>query len=123
MAVAKRKLLAAVWAVPLAVGALLVGWLLVFPHLPWTVAYWSEIRQGNQLASKIESFRERHARLPNPEKTEELLSLGFELRVGYHPEYRLMGSNAYELEYYIGFDGPRIIYSSNTKQWHCELCD
>jgi hypothetical protein len=96
---------------------------MVFPYLPWTLAYWSEIKQGDQLVSKIESFRGRHARLPNPEKTEELLPLGFELRIGYHPEYRLTGSKAYELEYYIGFDGPRIIYSSSTKQWRCELCN
>ena len=118
----RRTLITALWVVPLAAVVLLVGWILVFPYLPWKVAYWSEMNQGDRIVSKIESFREQYARLPNPEKTEELLALGFELQVGYRPEYRIVGSNAYEIEYYIGFDGPRIIYSSITKQWRCELC-
>jgi hypothetical protein len=121
--VVHRKLTTAIWAVPLAVGALIVVWSALLPFLPWKVVYWGEMRQGDALVSNIESFRKKNARLPNPEKTEELVSLGFEVRVGYYPEYRLAGGGEYEIEYYIGFDGPRIIYSSNTRQWHCELCD
>jgi hypothetical protein len=87
------------------------------------MAYRSEMRHGDRIVGEIEHFREVHARLPDPARPDELLPLGFKLRISYQPEYRLTGDNDYEIEYYIGFDGPRIIYSSATRQWRCELCN
>jgi hypothetical protein len=116
-----------VWAVPLAALALLpllwiVG-IVALPYLPWKLVYACEIRQGNEIVSKIEDFRQRYRRLPDPDDTEAMSALGFELIIGYRPAYRSVGQEAYELEYYVGFDGPRIIYSSTTRQWSCEMCD
>lgn len=118
-----RRLLAALWITPVVVGGLLLAWAVIVSLLPWNFAYWSELRQGNTLVKNIESFKTKNARLPNPDNVEEVLALGFELRVDYYPQYRITSTNNYELEYYIGFDGPQIIYSSRDKQWRCELCD
>jgi hypothetical protein len=87
------------------------------PYLPWKLVYSSEISQGNEIVAKIEDFRRQYHRLPDSDRPEQLTALGFELGIGYKPEYRPLGPDAYEIEYYIGFDGPRIIYSSKTKQW------
>jgi hypothetical protein len=89
--------------------------------LPWQAKYWLDIRAGTTIIANVEQFRRSHSRLPDETKPDELIALGFELGAGYHPEYRSMGSE-YEIEYYQGFDGPRIIYSSRAKQWRCELC-
>jgi hypothetical protein len=100
-----------------AVAAVIV----VFNVLPWRAAYWMDISEGNAIIANIEQFRIEHSRLPDENKPDEVTALGFELRTGYQPDYRPMGSE-YEIEYYIGFDGPRIIYSSKAKEWRCESC-
>jgi hypothetical protein len=122
-----KKFKTVIWAVPLAAATLILLWIVfvivALPYLPWRFVYSSEIHRGNKIISKIEDFRNQYHRLPNLEKTEEMTPLGFELLIGYRPEFRPFGDDAYEIEYYIGFDGPRIIYSSKAKQWHCELCN
>jgi hypothetical protein len=80
-----------------------------------------EITEGNAIIANIEQFRREHGRLPDENKPDEVTALGFELRTGYHPDYRPTGSE-YEIGYYFGFDGPYIIYSSKMKEWRCELC-
>jgi hypothetical protein len=118
-----RKRIAVLWVAALLLLVLLVLWGAAIRLLPWNVLYSSEMMRGDELVLNIENFRKQHGRLPNSEKTEEVVSLGFELLASYYSIYRPTGEGAsYEVEYYVGFDGPRIIYSSNTKQWHCELC-
>ena len=117
----------ALWTVPAytaaAIAALIVALVLLklFNVLPWRLEYWMEITAGNAIIAKVEQFRIEHGRLPDENKPDEVTALGFELRTGYHPDYRPMGTE-YEIEYYIGFDGPQIIYSSKMKEWRCELC-
>jgi hypothetical protein len=88
--------------------------------LPCRLVYLMEIKAGNALIAKVEQFRVEHGRLPDEKKPDEVTALGFELRAGYHPDYRSMGTE-YEIGYYFRFDGPNIIYSSTTKDWRCEL--
>lgn len=111
------------WAVPLAGAALVLAWLLAVLFLPWDLLYWGEISAGNALVSKIEVFKSNHGRLPDPKNVQEVVGLGFELRTGYYPQYRPFGRDHYEIEYNMVFDGPRIIYSSSTSAWRCELCN
>jgi hypothetical protein len=91
-------------------------------YLPWKMVYWKELRNGDRIISNIGKFKEKNNRLPRPEMTDEVLSLGFELRVGYYPDYKITKPGEYELEYAFGFDGPYLRYSSSTEQWTCELC-
>jgi len=115
------------WKMPayiVAVFAIMnVGWcaLSLFNVLPWQVEHWLDIKAAHAIIANVEQFRSAHGRLPDYNNPDELIALGFELRVGYHPDYRPTGSE-FEIEYYYGFDGPRIIYSSETKKWRCELC-
>jgi hypothetical protein len=102
---------------------LVLAWALSPLYLPWKVLYWGELRSGDRIILNIENFRAKYNRLPQPEKTDEVLPLGFELRVGYYPDYKLIKPGEYELEYSFGFDGPNLRYSSLAKQWTCELCN
>ena len=82
-------------ATAIAVGlcALAIGWVLALRFLPWDVLYRGEITKGNELVARIESFKARHGRLPDSANVTEVLNLGFELRVGYHPDYQVSGDN------------------------------
>lgn len=119
----RRRILAVVLGVPLAAMALVLAWVLALQFLPWELLHWSEIRSGNLLASRVEDYRREHGYLPDPENVEEVVGLGFELRVGNYPDYRLAGRDGYEIQYYMGFDRPILIYSSMSGNWRCELCD
>jgi hypothetical protein len=111
----------ALWRVPAYASVVVV--VLVFAGVfrlgPWRLAFWMEITAGNAIIAKIERFRVEHGRLPDPDKHDEDTALGFELRTNYYPDYLPM-STEYEIVYDIGFDGPRIVYSSSTKGWRCE---
>lgn len=102
------------------IGLVAVWIFLAFTHLlPWKLEYRAEMSAGNVLIAKIENFRKEHGRLPDAEKPQEIVPLGFELRTGYHPDYKVAG-DYYEITYVFGFDGPYIVYSSRTKQWRCD---
>jgi hypothetical protein len=109
-------------AIGLTVCALAIAWLLALRFLPWDILYFSQIRDGKELIARIEAFKNHHGRLPDPANVNEVLKLGFELRTGYYPDYRVSGGN-YELWYSFGFDGPTIKYWSGSGKWYCELCD
>ena len=121
-ALSSRTLETLGWAVANAPLTLFSAWLLMLPRVPWTFVYAREINQGNALAAKIEDFRKHHGRLPDPDNTAELLSLGFEIRMNCHPHYKRIGDDRYELAYAVGFGGTNIIYASGDGQWRCELC-
>ena len=114
----------ALWKVPLysaaALFILVAVWLALVVYLPWQILYWPEIRAADAIIANVEQFRREHGRLPDENKPDEVTALGFELRVGYYPDYRPSGDE-YEVVYYFGFDGPRLAYSSKTKTWRCEL--
>jgi hypothetical protein len=110
-----EKFKTAFWTIPLALGGVLLVISLSYPFLPWQIACWNKMRQGERIISRIEAFKGRNARLPDP-RTESPFAADV-------PEYRLTGPEDYEIEYYIGADGPAIIYSSTTKQWRCDSCD
>ena len=73
---------------------------------------------ANRIVGRIENYRYIHGRLPDPEDTALLQTLGFELRVGLHPEYRLIGPTDYVITILLGFDGPYWYYESRTESWH-----
>lgn len=119
-----RKLTKGAWIGGLVAIAALMCWIVLVKFLPWNVLYWSDMREGDYLIAKVEKFRTRNGRLPNPAQPEEMVGLGFkDLSIEYRPDFKPVGSNDYELVYQSGFDGPYIKYSSLTKQWICELCE
>lgn len=77
----------------------------------------SERRNANQIVNAIEEYRENHRSLPNPDDHEVMKSLGFELRVGWYPDYVADEQGFYEITLLGGFDGPYWIYHSRTKTW------
>ncbi len=85
------------------------------------IAKYQERAAVEQLGTRIDQFREQHGRLPNPENHEEMRAWGFELRVGWHPDFVALNTTDYELWLYYGFDGPHSVYSSREKAWREEL--
>jgi hypothetical protein len=114
----------AIWKVPAyalaALCALIIAWVTLLAVLPWWVLYSSDIRAGNTIIANVEQFRREHGHLPDKHNPDEVAALGFELRVDYYPDYRHYGDE-YEIEYFEGFDGPFIIYSSKLKEWRYEI--
>ena len=69
------------------------------------------------LANRIDVFKKTYGRLPDASNKEEMQNLGFELRVGWYPDFVSFKDMEYELWLYHGFDGPHRVYSSKTKTW------
>lgn len=86
------------------------------------VLVWSddEQTQVERIADRIEEFQKRYGHLPNPDHVEEMQALGFELQVGWHPDFVPLNETEYELWLYYGFDGPHMVYNSRTKTWREE---
>jgi hypothetical protein len=82
--------------------------------------YWestAERRNANRIISAIEAYRESHGRLPDSSDQETMKHLGFELRVGWHPDYQVGEKGLYRLTILDGFDGPYWVYESFSQRW------
>jgi hypothetical protein len=96
--------------------------LVALPLLAWA-GYWLLFMGGwdrvtaRPVISAIEAYRQREGRLPEPSDTALLQSLGFEVRVGLHPDYQKIGSEDYVVTVLKGFDGPYWLYESANKKW------
>ncbi len=84
--------------------------------LSWIERYRKKSR-AEEIANRIELFKRQHQRLPNAENREEMHALGFELRIGWNPDFIPLNQTDYELWLYSGFDGPHMVYNSKTKTW------
>jgi hypothetical protein len=47
-----------------------------------------------------------------------MLSLGFDLRVGWHPDYEPLDATYYRITILEGMDGPYWFYESKSHEWH-----
>ena len=82
--------------------------------------YWdftAERRNAYQIVEAIENYRQTHGRLPDSSDHEVMKGLGFELLVGWHPDYQIIGKEIYRITILEGFDGPYWIYDSSSKRW------
>ena len=98
----------------MAVGAYIVVsalGLIIYFHLT------AEKRDAIRIISRIETFRELHGRLPDPEVHKEMKDLGFELQTGWTPDYRAVDANHYQITILSGFDGPHDQWDSSLNQW------
>jgi hypothetical protein len=77
----------------------------------------AERRSADRIIAAIEDYREAHGRLPDSRDHEVMKSLGFELRVGWHPDYQVSEKGLYRITVLEGFDGPCWTYDSFTKRW------
>lgn len=101
----------------------ILGAAVVFVVLLRSLAWLETTREQSrveEIANHIERFKNQYGRLPDTENREEMLSLGFELHVGWQPDFVVLNDSDYELWLYYGFDGPHLVYSSRTKTWREE---
>ena len=80
----------------------------------------SETESWHEIISSIEKFQKAYGRVPDPEKQDEVLSVGLKWHNMDCPQYELRGPRNYVLRCYFGFDGPEIVYSSQTNLWRRE---
>jgi len=81
------------------------------------ISDYHEQTKRKRLIENIETLKKQQGRLPDLNNTEEMLALGFELRVGWYPEFKPLNATDYELWLYTGFDGPYEMYSSQSRTW------
>ena len=72
---------------------------------------------ADQIISRIEEYRRREGRLPDPANHSLMQTLGFELRVGWCPDYEPLDATNYRITIIEGFDGPCWFYESKSNQW------
>lgn len=89
----------------------LAGVLLVFHLWRW------DRTKSEHIAHEIDLYIHQHGKLPDPNDHPVMLGLGFELRVGWHPDFHALEKERYELTLYDGFDGPYWIFDSATQDW------
>ena len=82
----------------------------------------SHARRAAPIIEAVESYRARTGRLPSPDDVALMTSLGFELNVGYIPEFEALDQQNYRLIYLEGFDCPHDTYDSRSRAW-ANTCD
>ena len=93
-----------------AAAATIVGlWLGLMADTKWTNA--------ERIISNIEKYRQREGRLPDPANHSLMQELGFELGVGWLPDYEPLDAANYRITILVGFDGPYWFYESTSKRW------
>lgn len=90
---------------------------IIYHHLPFQIKYKSEIKFGNKLIEKIETFRLQNDSIPHSNDWEILHSFGFEHTESFLPIYEKINKSDYLLLYCWGFDPPWLFYYSKTKKW------
>ena len=77
-----------------------------------------QIDFGNQLIESISKYQKTNNILPETGDWNQLKKLGFEMHdVGTNPTYKKISDSEYELIYLEGFDGPYLMYNSESKKW------
>ena len=82
--------------------------------------YWAsmaERRNADRIIAAIETYRETDGQLPDSRDHEVMKQLGFELRVGWHPDYQVGEKGLYRITILEGFDGPYWTYDSFSQMW------
>lgn len=74
--------------------------------------------KADRITSRIEEYRGREGRLPDPENHSLMHTLGFELRIGWHPDYEPIDATNYRITILEGMDGPYWIYESRSQEWY-----
>jgi hypothetical protein len=77
----------------------------------------AERRNADRIIEAIEGYRKAHGRLPDSRDHEAMRNLGFELRVGWHPDYQVGEKGLYRITILEGFDGPYWTYDSFSQMW------
>lgn len=83
-------------------------------------SYWvttAERRNADRIIEAIEDYRETHGHLPDARDHEVMKRLGFELRVGWRPDYQVGEKGLYRITILEGFDGPYWSYDSFSQVW------
>ena len=77
----------------------------------------AERRNADRIIAAIEDYRGTHGQLPDSLNDEVMKRLGFELRVGWHPDYQVGKKGLYRITILEGFDGPYWTYDSSSQVW------
>ena len=77
-----------------------------------------ERMSADRIISRIEEYRRREGHLPDPANHSLMQTLGFELRVGWHPDYKPVDATNYRITILEGMDGPYWFYESKSREWH-----
>lgn len=96
---------------------LTVAGFFVWWHLPVTINRHSDIEFGNKLIKNIGVYKRQNG-LPNTNDWTTLKKLGFKFHNDVViPDYQKINDTTYELTYIEGFDGPYLLWTSDSKQW------
>jgi hypothetical protein len=95
---------------------------LIYFNLPFEVTRKADIDFGNSLVSKIEQYKKDKNGLPETNDWKILENLGFKIEMlGTDPTYQKINKKEFELIFLEGFDGPYLLYNSNSKKWSIDF--
>lgn len=90
----------------------------VYWNLPFEITHQSDIKLGNKLIEKIDSYKIRNNKLPDNYDMKTLEQLGFKIEMlGTNPSYASNQNGEYEIVFLKGFDGPYLMWNSKDKKW------
>lgn len=92
-----------------------ITYVVVVNALPTSIIYYQEINKANAIIEQIETLE---GKLPENTDWVVLWDLGLEdVYEIDEPRYHKISENEFELVYYIGFDGPHLVWNSDEKIW------
>lgn len=96
---------------------LIVSFYFLWWHLPASVNRYGDIKKGNQLIERTESFAAENG-LPETNDWATLQQLGYQLKgETLVPDYQKIDDTSFELMYLEGFDGPYLMWHSEERRW------
>lgn len=96
---------------------LTIGGYLLWWNLPLTINRKTDIKLGEQIIKKIETYKSENG-LPDNNDWETLRKFGFRDKIDFlQPEYRKLDNSNFELIFIEGFDGPYLMWTSTERIW------
>ncbi len=93
-----------------------------YNKLPIEITRRKDIKFGSELIVKIQDYKNRNSQLPSTDDWQTLEQFGFKMEMlGTDPSYQKISNDEYELIYLEGFDGPYLLYNSQSKKWRVDF--
>ncbi len=108
----KKALIISVSVIILLIVSIIVYW-----NLPIEITRKSDVKFGNEVVEKIETYKISNHKLPASDDWVTLEKLGLSKNESSKPKYLSDESGNYEIVYFDDFGGPYLLWNSQNRKW------
>ncbi|MBQ9601422.1 MAG: hypothetical protein IJR46_05345 [Neisseriaceae bacterium] len=96
----------------------MIGIIWVYLHMPLSIRRHKDIKHGNTLIERVQTYQKQHQKLPESNDLKTLEQLGFiKNKQGWQPAYQKQNENSFQIIYQDGYVAPYLYWQSDEKNW------